>query len=177
MSFLRADFQKAVRMPQLIPPPPYSLPPPPFRVGAMETNADRCSNSDVRRKHMKSCIVRKSKGLEMPNSIPPGKKIRACDQCASTKRACDSSWPCSVCREKSKPCTYQRLECDPLGRPNSFRLDLETRGHMDESFPNPGEPWAAPAVTPWTLSASNWVLGLEEDFETPTELDILADFD
>ena len=92
-------------------------------------------SSDVLRKHMKTCSVRINQGLKMPSIGCPGKKVRACDQCAGTKKACDSGRPCSRCAVKRRECTYERLPFqEDLGQ-DTFDMGFEiVEGAEDTSF-------------------------------------------
>lgn len=74
------------------------------------------SNTDLRdvlRRHWKSCKTRLEKGQEMPEIHRGGKHKRACDNCASIRKACNGQNPCSGCIQRERPCTYQRLYEDP----------------------------------------------------------------
>ncbi|KAH7079786.1 hypothetical protein FB567DRAFT_129066 [Paraphoma chrysanthemicola] len=44
----------------------------------------------------------------MPDPEIKGRKRRACDQCASSKRACDFSLPCETCTAKGLTCSNRR---------------------------------------------------------------------
>ncbi|KAJ5550108.1 hypothetical protein N7535_001950 [Penicillium sp. DV-2018c] len=45
----------------------------------------------------------------MPEPERGGKHKRACDSCASLKKACNGDVPCVECIQRDKLCTYQRL--------------------------------------------------------------------
>jgi L-lactate utilization protein LutB len=45
----------------------------------------------------------------MPEIHRGGKHKRACDSCASIRKACNGENPCSECIQRERQCTYQRL--------------------------------------------------------------------
>ena len=63
------------------------------------------------RKHLKGCSGRIEQDLAMPQCLSVGKKVTACDQCARSKRACDSNLPRSTCAGRKYTCTYERQLC------------------------------------------------------------------
>lgn len=63
---------------------------------------------DSVRKHWKSCLLRKVTGGPLPDLELPERKRRACDNCASSKRACSLDMPCRTCVLKELPCSYLR---------------------------------------------------------------------
>src|SRR3954454_24182044 len=64
--------------------------------------------SDALRKHWKSCTTRQLLGEAIPAQLPPGRRRRACDNCASLKQGCDLNSPCGNCVTKSQACSYVR---------------------------------------------------------------------
>ncbi|PTB49680.1 hypothetical protein M431DRAFT_67740, partial [Trichoderma harzianum CBS 226.95] len=64
---------------------------------------------DSLRKHWKTCLLRKAAGHSVPNPATRGRKRRACDQCASSKRACDFNSPCGTCSVRGSSCSYCRM--------------------------------------------------------------------
>ena len=62
------------------------------------------------RKHLRSCQSRKASGHAIPYPEPRGRKRRACDQCARSKRACNFEHPCDTCSLRSLPCSYHRAD-------------------------------------------------------------------
>lgn len=67
------------------------------------------NHSDALRKHWKSCTARQMLKEAIPAQQPPGRRRRACDNCATTKQGCDLNSPCGMCFSKSLPCSYGRL--------------------------------------------------------------------
>ena len=106
-------------------------------------DADSRPRSDVLRKHMKSCSARINQGLEMPGMGCPGKKVHACDQCAGTKKACDSGWPCSGCVVKGRACTYERLRFREYNSQNSFDLGFEIVEDAEDTSLKPADQFMA----------------------------------
>ncbi|KAL2865463.1 uncharacterized protein BJX67DRAFT_373104 [Aspergillus lucknowensis] len=59
---------------------------------------------EVARRHSKACAIKHNQRPVL--AAKPGRKRQSCDQCFSTKRACDKSSPCSRCRNLGQPCTF-----------------------------------------------------------------------
>lgn len=123
---------------------------------------------DSLRKHWKSCFLRKTMGYPMPKPEVCGRKRRSCDQCATSKRACNFESPCSTCSSKGSSCSYQRMSpqqmtaissCDTswideapiLGQldhwPESDSESTKTTNHP-ESLPLPTPLTMAPLISP-----------------------------
>lgn len=104
---------------------------------------------DVLRRHWKSCKARVDSGHAIPEPERGGKHKRACDSCASLRRACNGETPCAECAQRERQCTYQRLLDDelPLSSTSQALLetpDAESSGASDDA-PN--------------VSESSWDLG------------------
>lgn len=108
--------------------------------------------SDVLRKHMKTCSARISQGFQMPITGCPGKKVHACDQCAGTKKACSSGWPCSGCTAKGRSCTYERLRIRESISPDSSNLGFEIIDNTEDAFLEPADQFMTLEFAEWALS-------------------------
>ncbi|EHK22084.1 uncharacterized protein TRIVIDRAFT_151205, partial [Trichoderma virens Gv29-8] len=64
---------------------------------------------DSLRKHWKTCVFREAIGHPIPSPELRGRKRRACDQCAISKRACNVELPCGTCSLKGSSCSYRRM--------------------------------------------------------------------
>ena len=62
---------------------------------------------DILHRHYKSC--RQRGDCPIPSAQPRGRRKQACDQCAATKVACDSSRPCQTCVGKDLDCSWTRV--------------------------------------------------------------------
>jgi hypothetical protein len=62
---------------------------------------------DILHRHYKSC--RQRGDCPIPSAQPRGRRKQACDQCAATKLACDSSRPCQTCAGKGHDCSWARV--------------------------------------------------------------------
>lgn len=62
---------------------------------------------DILHRHHKSCRQRGDRPI--PLAQPRGRRKQACDQCAATKLACDSSRPCQTCVGKDLVCSWIRV--------------------------------------------------------------------
>ncbi|KAL4958944.1 uncharacterized protein BDV14DRAFT_22826 [Aspergillus stella-maris] len=60
---------------------------------------------EVARRHSKACAIKNNQ--QPAPAAKPGRKRQSCDQCFSTKRACDKSSPCSRCRSLDLQCTFE----------------------------------------------------------------------
>lgn len=87
------------------------------------------------RKHWKSCTIRHLLGEAIPAQQPPGRRRRACDNCASLRQACDLNSPCGTCLERSQPCSY-RLAADSNSAVNG-KEDFFGLASWDFQFPIP----------------------------------------
>lgn len=101
------------------------------------------------RRHWKSCKARVEGGYEIPEPERGGKHKRACDSCASLRKACNGEMPCAECTQRAKQCAYQRLLDDELPLPSTSQALPETRDVERASSSND-----APKV-----SESSWDLG------------------
>jgi hypothetical protein len=94
----------------------------------------------VLRRHWKSCRARVDGGYAIPEPERGGKHKRACDSCASLRKACNGEIPCYECVQREKECTYQRLEDEPPTSQGSFeKQHAENSGTTDNI--NCSEPW------------------------------------
>ncbi|KAL4861724.1 hypothetical protein BDV12DRAFT_190892 [Aspergillus spectabilis] len=59
---------------------------------------------EVARRHSKKCAIVHNQ--QPAPAARPGRKRQSCDQCFSTKRACDKSSPCSRCQSIGLNCTF-----------------------------------------------------------------------
>ncbi|OKO98247.1 hypothetical protein PENSUB_9345 [Penicillium subrubescens] len=97
----------------------------------------------------------------MPESLRGGKHKRACDSCASIRKACNGENPCSECNHRGRPCTYQRLYEDIDGPTSSVRDDAEkndpkidaSESEMDIDDPA-GQ--TGPSGSAWELGLQNF---------------------
>ncbi|KAJ5720860.1 uncharacterized protein N7483_008794 [Penicillium malachiteum] len=48
-------------------------------------------------------------GHEIPDGHRGGKQKRACDSCASIRKACNGEIPCTECRDRGRVCNYERV--------------------------------------------------------------------
>ncbi|KAH7128847.1 hypothetical protein EDB81DRAFT_808415 [Dactylonectria macrodidyma] len=79
---------------------------------------DGFTRSDAARRHSKTCTG--GSGRPLPSAPKPGRKYHACDCCAMSKSGCDARLPCSSCRARKQPCTYNRvLQSLATGRPST----------------------------------------------------------
>ncbi|KAL2828894.1 fungal-specific transcription factor domain-containing protein [Aspergillus cavernicola] len=60
---------------------------------------------EVARRHTKTCATKHNQ--QAAPAAKPGRKRQSCDQCFSTKRACDKSSPCSRCHSLELQCTSE----------------------------------------------------------------------
>ncbi|KAL4787269.1 hypothetical protein BJX76DRAFT_31214 [Aspergillus varians] len=60
---------------------------------------------EVARRHSKACAIKYNQ--EPAPAAKPGRKRQSCEQCFSTKRACDKGPPCSRCRSLGLQCTFE----------------------------------------------------------------------
>lgn len=138
---------------------------------------------------MKSCVVRNTNGLKMPHPVVSGKKLHACDQCASTKRACDSGRPCSECVRKSKTCTTHRMGSAYVKRTEPCTIDFATPKNVDSSNFEFMDPYIMSDFSQWHSLTSETSLELNStfnqmmsyemmsDFHTTSDLDTISSFD
>lgn len=66
------------------------------------------SISDALRRHYQSCS--RLRGQLRPTPSKPGRRRKACDNCANSRIVCDGRTPCATCQQSDKPCSYRRLE-------------------------------------------------------------------
>ena len=78
------------------------------------------------RRHWKSCKARVESGHAIPEPARGGKHKRACDSCASLRKACNGEIPCAECAQRAKKCTYQRLLDDEPSLPSTSRALLQS---------------------------------------------------
>lgn len=102
------------------------------------------------RRHWKSCKARVDSGHEIPEPERGGKHKRACDSCASLRKACNGEIPCAECTQRQRQCTYQRLLDDELPLPSTSQSLLKT----------PAEESSAVNDNASEVSGSGWQLGL-----------------
>lgn len=88
----------------------------------------------------------------MPITGCPGKKVHACDQCAGTKKACSSGWPCSGCIAKGRSCTYERLRIRESTSPDSSNLGFEIIDNTEDAFLEPADQFMTLEFAEWALS-------------------------
>ena len=86
----------------------------------------------------------------MPSMRCPGKKAHACDQCAGTKKACDSGWPCSSCVLKRRSCTYERLPLRDENSPCFLDLAIDVMGSAEGTSLEPGDYFTTLEFSEWT---------------------------
>jgi hypothetical protein len=88
---------------------------------------------DVLRKHLKTCAARLASGQEMPEEPVPGKPVKSCDHCASSKKACDQKLPCATCVSRNQECTYKRATLSGLTESGSLRQSEQEKTALDAS--------------------------------------------
>ncbi|KAL4955648.1 hypothetical protein BDW69DRAFT_193101 [Aspergillus filifer] len=85
---------------------------------------------EVARRHSKACAIKNNQ--QPAPAAKPGRKRQSCDQCFSTKRACDRSSPCSRCRSLGLQCTFESQQV--LSRTcGSAGIPLQPRSTKDDS--------------------------------------------
>ena len=99
-------------------------------------------------------------GHAMPEPERRGKHKRACDSCASLRKACNGAIPCAECTQREKQCTYQRLISDELPLPSVSQAlletpDAESSGVNDDAL---------------KVAESSWDLGPATLYPSPTEI-------
>ncbi|KAI9371468.1 fungal-specific transcription factor domain-containing protein [Aspergillus egyptiacus] len=72
---------------------------------------------DVARRHSKTCATKHNQ--QIAPAAKPGRKRQSCDQCSSTKRACDKSVPCSRCQSLGLRCTLRPGQAPSLNTPST----------------------------------------------------------
>lgn len=97
----------------------------------------------------------------MPGRLAVGKKVTACDQCAQSKRACDSKAPCSICTVKHQACTYERQKS--ASKPQDQKIAVTSTSH--------GENEPASEFNYDFLDDLN--LASNSSFQNPTEEELL----
>lgn len=115
---------------------------------------------DVLRRHWKSCKARVDSGHAIPEPERGGKHKRACDSCASLRKACNGEIPCAECTQRERQCTYQRLLGDELPLPSISQALLGTPDAESSGVNND-----APKV-----AESSWDLGPATLYPTRTEI-------
>lgn len=80
------------------------------------------------RKHLKTCPTRVALGQEMPEETVPGKPVKSCHHCASSKKACDQKQPCATCVSRNQSCTYNRAAFSGWTESGSMR-----QGELDQA--------------------------------------------
>jgi hypothetical protein len=91
----------------------------------------------------------------MPKSHQGGKHKRACDSCASIRKACNGEHPCSECNHRGRPCSYQRLyEGIDIPVSNSGKDTEKDDPEVDAS--DPEMDIDKPAGQPWELGPQNF---------------------
>ncbi|KAJ5569457.1 uncharacterized protein N7459_008887 [Penicillium hispanicum] len=86
--------------------------------------------ADALRRHYKSCS---QIGIQ-PEPAPgrPGRRRKACDNCARNRIACDGNSVCGACEQNGNTCSYQRLGAPPSGLPgpplNVQRIAIRSYG-------------------------------------------------
>ncbi|KAF3388386.1 hypothetical protein F1880_003738, partial [Penicillium rolfsii] len=116
---------------------------------------------DVLRRHWKSCKTRLENGIEMPESHRGGKHKRACDSCASIRKACDGENPCAECTHRGRTCTYQRLEEDRDAPASNVHHGAEENNSKVDAFESAMEidhpaGQAGPPGPVWELGLQNF---------------------
>lgn len=91
----------------------------------------------------------------MPQGHRGGKHKRACDGCASIRKACNGENPCSECNHRGRPCTYQRLYEDLDVTISSPRDDSVKNGPKGDAFET-GMDINEPEGPPWELGPQNF---------------------
>jgi hypothetical protein len=88
---------------------------------------------DVLRRHQATCQTEEA----VPASDrPKTQRRRACDACASKKRACDTGQPCSSCRASCDTCSYSWKTVDCLVFTQSDTDSLSWQAAVDEQHWN-----------------------------------------
>ncbi|KAL4977541.1 hypothetical protein BDW66DRAFT_34596 [Aspergillus desertorum] len=77
---------------------------------------------EVTRRHSKACAIKHNQ--QPAGAGKPGRKRQSCQQCLSSKRACDKGSPCSRCRLLGLQCTFESQQV--LSSANSNSIDLST---------------------------------------------------
>ncbi|KAH8805259.1 putative transcription factor with C2H2 and Zn(2)-Cys(6) DNA binding domain [Xylogone sp. PMI_703] len=97
----------------------------------------RYKRRDTLRRHWKTCTPRLASGDQLPQRAPSGKRKKACDNCATSKRACDEGTPCSQCLMRESECTYRRITVDES--PNHTHSHTEDINNEERSEINQTE--------------------------------------
>ncbi|KAE8150853.1 hypothetical protein BDV25DRAFT_105056 [Aspergillus avenaceus] len=79
---------------------------------------------EVARRHSKACAIKYNQ--QPTPAAKPGRKRQACDQCFSTKRACDKDSPCSRCQSLGQKCTFESEQLPSQISPSSTNISLST---------------------------------------------------
>ncbi|KAL4933899.1 uncharacterized protein BDV17DRAFT_70267 [Aspergillus undulatus] len=89
---------------------------------------------EVARRHSKACAIKNNQ--QPAPASKPGRKRQSCDQCFSTKRACNKSSPCSRCQSLGLQCTFESQQIlsrtpGPVDTPSSPAI--QSRATKDDS--------------------------------------------
>ncbi|EKJ70204.1 hypothetical protein FPSE_09730 [Fusarium pseudograminearum CS3096] len=88
------------------------------------------SRVDASTRHARSCPARKGRALL--RHIKPGKKSRACDNCARLHLSCNAEAPCARCSAKHVACNYSTL-CHDISH-RAVACELPKDGRHSLSF-------------------------------------------
>ncbi|KAL4811238.1 hypothetical protein BDV18DRAFT_165411 [Aspergillus unguis] len=73
---------------------------------------------EVARRHSKACAIKHNQ--QPAPAAKPGRKRQSCQQCFSTKRACDRESPCSRCCSLGLQCTFDSQQSHSSSSPSSL---------------------------------------------------------
>ncbi|KAL3476350.1 hypothetical protein BJX99DRAFT_141918 [Aspergillus californicus] len=87
---------------------------------------------EVARRHTKTCATKHNQ--QTVPAAKPGRKRQSCDQCFSTKRACDKNSPCSRCSLLGLQCTSGSQQVLSLKSPGPTDVSLASSSKDSSLF-------------------------------------------